>query len=218
MPDGMELREWNEYVRLAVGLLALINPLTVLPIFLGLVQGRPESEKRHISSVASITVLVTLLIFTYFGGALLDLFAITIDSFRIAGGILLLLTALEMMRAKAAARAGGEDTEVNITSVGIVPLGIPLLAGPGAIVTTIVDATALHSIAHKIAVSLVVALVALIVYFVLRLSAKADKYLSPTAMTVFNRVMGIIIASIAIEFILNGLAAKFPVLTQTAPL
>jgi multiple antibiotic resistance protein len=214
MFEGVELREWNEYVRLLVGLLALINPLTVLPIFLGLVQGRSEPDKRHISTVAAVTVLVTLLIFTYVGGALLDLFAITIDSFRIAGGILLLLTALEMMRAKAAARAGGEDTEVNITSIGIVPLGIPLLAGPGAIVTTIVDATALPSIAHKIAVSLVVALVALIVYVVLRLSAKADKYLSPTAMTVFNRVMGIIIASIAIEFILTGLASKFPVLTQ----
>jgi multiple antibiotic resistance protein len=214
--DGVELREWNEYVRLLVGLLALINPLTVLPIFLGLVQGRAEAEKRHISSVAAVTVLVTLLIFTYFGGALLDLFAITIDSFRIAGGILLLLTALEMMRAKAGARAGGEDTEVNITSIGIVPLGIPLLAGPGAIVTTIVDATALPTLAHKLAVSLVVVLAAIVVYVALRLSAKAGTYMSPTAMTIFNRVMGLIIASIAIEFMLAGLAAKFPVLTQAA--
>jgi len=214
--EGVELREWNEYVRLAVGLLALINPLTVLPIFLGLVQGRPESEKRHISSVAAVTVLVTLLIFTYFGGALLGLFAITIDSFRIAGGILLLLTALEMMRAKAGTRAGGEDTEVNITSIGIVPLGIPLLAGPGAIVTTIVDATALPGIAHKVAVSLVIVLVAIVVYVALRLSAKAGKYMSPTAMTIFNRVMGLIIASIAIEFMLGGLAARFPILTQAA--
>ena len=217
MFNGVELREWNEYVRLAVGLLALINPLTVLPIFLGLVQGRPESEKRHISSVASITVLVTLLIFTYFGGALLDLFAITIDSFRIAGGILLLLTALEMMRARAGAQTQGQDTEVNITSIGIVPLGIPLLAGPGAIVTTIVDATALPGIAHKLAVSLVVVLVAIVVYVALRLSAKAGTYMSPTAMTIFNRVMGLIIASIAIEFMLGGLAARFPILTQVAP-
>ena len=138
MFDSVDLREWNEYVRLLVGLLALINPLTVLPIFLGLVQGRAEAEKRHISTVASVTVLVTLLIFTYFGGALLDLFAITIDSFRIAGGILLLLTALEMMRARAGAQTQGQDTEVNITSIGIVPLGIPLLAGPGAIVATMV--------------------------------------------------------------------------------
>ena len=214
MLEGIELREWNEYVRLLVGLLALINPLTILPIFLVLLQGRAEQEKRHISMVASVTVLVTLLAFTYLGGALLGLFAITIESFRIAGGILLLLTALEMMRAKSAARAGGEDTEVNVTSIGIVPIGIPLLAGPGAIVTTIVDATSLHSIAHKVAVSLVIVLVALVVYIVLRLSANAGKYLSPTAMTVFNRVMGIIIASIAIEFILNGLAAKFPALTQ----
>ncbi len=190
MFETVDLRDWNEYVRLLVGLLALINPLTVLPIFLGLVQSRAELEKRHISSVASVTVLVTLLIFTYFGGALLDLFAITIDSFRIAGGILLLLTALEMMRAKAGAQTQGEDTEVNITSIGIVPLGIPLLAGPGAIVTTIVDATALPGIAHKLAVSVVVVLVAITVYVVLRLSAKAGTYMSPTAMTIFNRVMG----------------------------
>src|SRR5262245_4954670 len=160
MFESVQLREWNEYVRLLVGLLALINPLTVLPIFLGLVQGRTEQEKRQISFVAAVTVVVTLLIFTFLGGALLDLFAITIDSFRIAGGILLLLTALEMMRAKATARAGGEDTEVNITSIVIVPLGIPLLSGPGAIVTTIVDATALPTLAHKIVVSAVVVLVA----------------------------------------------------------
>jgi multiple antibiotic resistance protein len=217
MFDSVDLRDWNEYVRLLVGLLALINPLTVLPIFLGLVQGRAEAEKRHISTVASVTVLVTLLIFTYFGGALLDLFAITIDSFRIAGGILLLLTALEMMRAKAGAQTEGEDTEVNITSIGIVPLGIPLLAGPGAIVTTIVDATALPGVAHKLAVSVVVVLVAITVYVVLRLSAKAGTYMSPTAMTIFNRVMGLIIASIAIEFMLGGLAARFPILTQVVP-
>jgi multiple antibiotic resistance protein len=217
MFDAVELREWNQYIRLLVGLLALINPLTVLPIFLGLVQGRSERDKRHISRVAAVTVLVTLLIFTYFGGALLGLFAITIDSFRIAGGILLLLTALEMMRAKAAARAGGEDTEVNITSIGIVPLGIPLLAGPGAIVTIIVDATALPSLAHKLVVSVIVLLVAFAVYFALRLSAKAGTYLSPTAMTVFNRVMGLIIASIGIEFMLSGLAARFPVLTGAQP-
>jgi multiple antibiotic resistance protein len=217
MLESVELREWNEYVRLLVGLLALINPLTVLPIFLGLVQGRAEAEKRHISSVAAVTVLVTLLIFAYFGGALLDLFAITIDSFRIAGGILLLLTALEMMRARAGARTSGEDTEVNITSIGIVPLGIPLLAGPGAIVTTIVDANALPGVAHKLAVSLVVVLVAIVVYVSLRLSAKAGTYMSPTAMTIFNRVMGLIIASIAIEFMLGGLAARFPVLTGIQP-
>jgi multiple antibiotic resistance protein len=217
MFDSLELREWNEYVRLLVGLLALINPLTILPIFLGLVQGRTRQEKRQISMVASVTVLITLLSFTFLGGALLGLFAITIESFRIAGGILLLLTALEMMRAKSTARAGGEDTEVNVTSIGIVPLGIPLLAGPGAIVTTIVDATALPGIAHKLAVSVVVVLVAITVYVVLRLSAKAGTYMSPTAMTIFNRVMGLIIASIAIEFMLGGLAARFPILTQVAP-
>lgn len=209
------LRDWNEYVRLLVGLLALINPLTVLPIFLGLVHGRTGPEKSHISTVAALTVLVTLLIFTYLGAALLDLFAITIDSFRIAGGILLLLTALEMMRAKATTERAA-DGETNLTSIGIVPLGIPLLAGPGAIVTTIVDATALPSFAHKIAVSVVIVIVAIVVYVTLRLSAKAGAYMSATAMTIFNRVMGLIIASIAVEFIIGGLAARFPVLTGGA--
>ena len=206
------LRDWNEYVRLLVGLLALINPLTVLPIFLGMVHGRSAAEKGHISTVAALTVLVTLLIFTYLGAALLDLFAITINSFRIAGGILLLLTALEMMRAKATPDERATDAQPSLTSIGIVPLGIPLLAGPGAIVTTIVDAASLHTVAHKIAVSVVAVLVAAVVYVTLRLSAKAGAYMSATAMTIFNRVMGLIIASIAIEFITGGLAGRFPVL------
>ncbi len=207
------LREWNEYVRLLVGLLALINPLTILPIFLTMVHGRSGVEKAHVSTVAALTVLVTLLIFTYLGAALLDLFAITIESFRIAGGILLLLTALEMMRAKSPTGERQAEAESNLTSLGIVPLGIPLLAGPGAIVTTIVDATALPTFAHKLAVSTVILLVAIVVYVTLRLSAKAGAYMSATAMTIFNRVMGLIIASIAVEFIIGGLAAKFPVLT-----
>jgi multiple antibiotic resistance protein len=210
------LRDWNEYVRLLVGLLALINPLTILPIFLSMVHGRSGTEKAHVSSVASLTVLVTLLIFTYLGAALLDLFAITIDSFRIAGGILLLLTALEMMRAKATTGERAADAETNLTSIGIVPLGIPLLAGPGAIVTTIVDASALPTVTHKIAVSVVILIVAIVVYVTLRLSAKAGAYMSATAMTIFNRVMGLIIASIAVEFIIGGLAARFPVLTGGA--
>ena len=210
------LRDWNEYVRLLVGLLALINPLTVLPIFLGFVQGRSAVEKAHISTVAALTVLVTLLIFTYLGSALLDLFAITIDSFRIAGGILLLLTALEMMRAKSPTGERAAEAETSLTSIGIVPLGIPLLAGPGAIVTTIVDATALPNFAHKVAVSAVILLVAIVVYVTLRLSAKAGAYMSATAMTIFNRVMGLIIASIAVEFIIGGLAAKFPALAGGA--
>jgi multiple antibiotic resistance protein len=210
------LRDWNEYVRLLVGLLALINPLTILPIFLSMVHGRSGVEKAHVSTVASLTVLVTLLIFTYLGAALLDLFAITIDSFRIAGGILLLLTALEMMRAKATTGERAADAETNLTSIGIVPLGIPLLAGPGAIVTTIVDASAVPTVTHKIAVSAVILIVAIVVYVTLRLSAKAGAYMSATAMTIFNRVMGLIIASIAVEFIIGGLAARFPVLTGGA--
>jgi multiple antibiotic resistance protein len=207
------LRDWNEYVRLLVGLLALINPLTILPIFLAMVHGRSGVEKAHVSTVAALTVLVTLLIFTYLGAALLNLFAITIESFRIAGGILLLLTALEMMRAKSPTGERAAEAESNLTSLGIVPLGIPLLAGPGAIVTTIVDASALPTLTHKLAVSAVILVVAIVVYVTLRLSAKAGAYMSATAMTIFNRLMGLIIASIAVEFIIGGLAAKFPVLT-----
>ena len=108
------------------------------------------------------------------------------------------------------------EAESNLTSLGIVPLGIPLLAGPGAIVTTIVDASALSTIAHKIAVSVVIVIVAVVVYVTLRLSAKAGAYMSATAMTIFNRVLGLIIASIAVEFIIGGLAARFPVLTGGA--
>src|SRR5262249_17621502 len=91
-------------------------------------------------------------------------------------------------------------TEVNITSIGIVPLGIPLLAGPGAIVTTIVDATALPGAAHKIAVSVVIVLTAIVVYVALRLSAKAGPYMRPTPLPSLHAG--------------TGLPAGFPILTQ----
>lgn len=211
MLDWSELQNWNEYVQLLIGLFAIADPLTVVPTFLGIVNGYTETEKRRVVAVASVTVLLTLLAFTFLGQEILDLFSISLAAFRIAGGLLLLLLALEMIRSDNDLSVSiGDKKRGSATSLGVAPIAIPLLAGPGAISTIIIYATIHDSMAHKILIGGVVVTITLLVFVVLRLAIMMGNILSPTGMTVFNRIMGLIVASIAIEFILDALAEHFP--------
>lgn len=212
MIDFSELLNWREYSRLLIALLAITNPVSTVPVFLGLIGDRPPADMRRTALFASIAVAVTLLIFVFLGDAILDLFGITIHAFRIAGGILLLLVALEMMRLKAS--VGPFELErTSLASVAVVPIAIPLLAGPGAITTVIVFSSLHDSAAHDILVSTVVLSVACITYVVLRFAPMVSSFVGPTGITVLERVAGLIIAAIAIEFVLDGISGHFPDIT-----
>src|SRR5687767_11594460 len=142
MLDWSELQNWNEYLKLLVGLLAIIDPLAVVPAFLSLAGRYTTAEKRQIATVAPIAVFFTLLIFTFFGAAILELFAISLAAFRIAGGILLLLLALDMMRSHDKPTDAPQSSSPKPpASLAIIPLAIPLMAGPGAISTVIIYST-----------------------------------------------------------------------------
>lgn len=213
MLDWSEMKNWNEYLKLLVGLIAIIDPLALVPTFLSLAVQHTVAEKRQIAAVSSFTVLVTLLAFTFFGQAILNLFAISLAAFRVAGGLVLLLLALDMLRARDEATATPEVAGArSAISLAIVPLAIPLLAGPGAISTVIIYATLHPSLSHRVLVSAVIATVAVVVFGVLRLATHAEKLLGETSLLVFNHLMGLIIAAVALEFILGGLLTHFPVL------
>ena len=211
--DWAELTNWTEYSKLLIGLFAIAGPLSTLPVFLGLTKDRSTSEKNRVALVAVITFAIALIIFTYFGQAILNIFGISIAAFRIAGGILLLLTALDMMRSDDGEQPVERTTNSKSMAIGIVPIAIPLLSGPGAISTIIVYANAHQSMEHLLLVSLVIITVALLVYLTFRLALAMGPLLGDTATTVMNRVMGLIVASIAIEFILHGIAEHFPQLS-----
>ena len=212
--DWAELSNWTEYTKLLIGLFAVSGPLTSLPVYLALTAGRAESEKVRVAMVAVFTYVVTLICFTYLGGAILHFFGISLAAFRIAGGLLLLLTALDMMR------SDGDEQRIeklkdSKSSIGVVPIAIPLMAGPGAISTIVIYANAHETIEHSLLVSLVIATVALLLYLNLRLAVAMGPLFGKTGTTVMNRVLGLIVASIAIEFMLHGIAEHFPKLGIT---
>jgi multiple antibiotic resistance protein len=214
MFDLNQLLDWTEYTKLLIGLLAIASPLSAIPIFLGLTSDRTPAERQRIALVAASVAAATLLVFTFLGKALLSLFGITIEAFQIAGGILLLLMALGMMGALPGATTSDESDSSGRASIGIVPLAIPLLAGPGAISTILIYAHRHESLAHDLLVSGVIISVMTIVFLTLRLSTVIGPKLGKTGISVLNRIMGLIVAAIAVEFIVDGLAARFPALVR----
>jgi multiple antibiotic resistance protein len=212
--DWSELLNWNEYTKLLIGLFAISTPIAAIPIFLSLSGAFTDIEKKRIALVTSVTYAITLLVFTYFGQMILNVFGITIGAFKVAGGILLLFSALEMMRSSPSPPSIEDASTSTPISIGIVPLAIPILSGPGAISTIIIYAHHHESAAHSMLVSGVIITVALFVYFLFRASLGLGPILGKTTTLIMNRVMGLIVASIAIEFILDGVAGHFPKLTM----
>jgi multiple antibiotic resistance protein len=204
--------DWPEYGKLLVALWALVHPIGAVPVFLSLTENRP-AERRHIGFVAAATVGVILIVCVFVGQALLQVFGITIPSFRIAGGLLILLLALTMMHTSDSGAqetlADGQGSAAN-GSVAVVPLAIPVLAGPGAISTVIVYAHKGASLGHYLLICAIIVAVAASTYVVLRLALVIASLIGHTGMRVFTQIMGLLIAAIAVEFITQGLAAIFP--------
>lgn len=209
MLDLSELTNWTEYTKLFVGLMALVPPPIIVPLFLSLTANRTKAESNKMAAISSAAFGLTLVILVFTGQAILNLFGITIGAFQIAGGLLLLLMGLDMLRSNFSA-ASLSSSNASLVSTSIVPLTIPILAGPGALSTIIIFAGNHEGLTHRIVVALVSLAVALIIYILFRLALTTSFLFTETASNVFNRIMGLIVTSIAVEFILHGLAAHLP--------
>ncbi len=211
--------ELDEYIKLLAGLLSVVDPISAIPLFISLTEHRSSSERRYIACVCAISVCAVLLFALAGGKAMLDLFGISIPSFQIAGGIVILLMGISMLKA-AHDRARNTPEEraesVDKESIAVVPMAIPLLSGPGAISTVIVYHNLNPSWTHDLLAGCVIATVAVAVLLCLLMAEKIANLLGKTGMNVITRVFGLIILSIAVEFITKGLVAIFPVLGQSA--
>jgi multiple antibiotic resistance protein len=204
--------DWPEYGTLLVALLALVHPIGAVPIFLSLTENRP-ADRRQIGFVAAVAEGVILIASVFVGQALLQAFGIDIPAFRIAGGLLILFAALAMMRlpdqetpeTPADGQASAPDN-----SIAVVPLAIPILAGPGAISTVIVYAHKSAALSHYVVICVVIVAVAVSTWVVFRLALTIGTLIGRTGMRIFTQIMGLLIAAIAVEFITQGLAAIFP--------
>jgi multiple antibiotic resistance protein len=200
-----------EYVQLLAALLAITNPLGKIPVFTALTGHHSVADKHRVGLIAATAVVVILLVSFFLGELVLRALGITIPAFRIAGGILLLLSALAMMSGDAGAPpVAGSTPHGDPAAVAVVPLATPLLAGPGAISTVIVYAHRHASLAHAILVVAAIVSVGVVILVVFRLAPLLASVLRRTGMNVAARLTGLIIAATAVEFIVDGIAVLFP--------
>lgn len=207
---------WTEYTRFIVALFAILTPFAAIPIYLGLTEGRSAAYRARTANAATLTVLCVLVFSAIAGDVVLRLAGTSLDSFRVGGGIVLLLMALSMLSAQVSRvqQTPGEKDEAELRDeVGVVPLGLPLLAGPGSISAVIIEGQRGSSLWHQAAVIGVVIFVCLLLWISLRLAAPIGARLGKTGLNILNRLFGLLLAAIAVEIIATGLKNLFPALT-----
>ncbi len=205
--------ESSEYLKILIGLIAIVNPFAAIPLFLSLTTGSARAARNRIVNIVATTVTLILLVSLFAGEGLLYFFGISINSFRVGGGILLLLMSISMLNARLSptvqTKEEAEESKEK-ESIAIVPLAVPLLAGPGAITTVIIIAHRGSGIGHYLVSTLLVVLLSMIIWIVLRLSPTISRHISATGINILTRIMGLLLAAIAVEFMANGLKALFP--------
>lgn len=199
---------WQAFVTLFV----IIDPFAVLPMFIALTRNDSIVQQRRTALKACIIATVLLLVFAFIGDKLLDAMGISEAAFRIAGGFLLLLAAIEMVVAKSSgirSTTGDETAEAeHRDDISVFPLAIPLIAGPGGLTSIVVlmrQAEQISSLA-QIGVIIILIVVLLITYLSLLMSGRILKILGVTGTNVLTRVFGIILAALAVQNIINGIS------------
>ena len=201
------------YVKFFLGLVAIINPFGLLPVFVSLTSHQTEVERNHTGKVANFAVVVILLVTIFAGQHILNMFSISLSAFRIAGGTLIAIIAMSMLQGKLGEvkRNKEEDREASgMESVAVVPLALPLMAGPGAISSVIVSAAEHNSFENLIGMSITVILFGLLSFTLFRMAPIIFKILGNTGINVITRLMGLLMLSIGIEVIAAGVKGFFP--------
>lgn len=207
------MEAWSEYSRFLIALFAILTPFAAIPIFLGMTEGRAPRERNSIALSAVMTVATVLVSSVFLGDAVLKVLGTSLASFRVGGGIVLLLIALSLLNATVSAVKQTKqeaDEAGQRTAIGVVPLGLPLLAGPGSISAVIIEAQRGHGWEHyAILVGCILAVCAFLL-LTLRLAVPIGAKLGQTGLNIMNRLTGLLLAAVAVEIIAAGLRALFP--------
>jgi multiple antibiotic resistance protein len=188
-------------------LLTLINPLGIAPIFVVMTERFSKKEKLQIATKGIATGTITLMVFTFLGSIIFNLYGITIEAFQIMGGILFFRSGLRMLEAQVG-RSRTTNTEIEefkeTDEIAISPIGVPLIAGPGAITGVMLLSGKAPSPFSIGTLLLAVIITMIIFYFVLRAGDQVSKKIGVTGMRVIQRIMGLILMVIAVQFVING--------------
>lgn len=191
-------------------LFVVIDPIGLTPLFVALTQGADAAHRRAVALRASVLGFIILLLFALFGEAVLGFIGISMSAFKISGGILLLLTALDMLFERRTKRR--EDKVVELPDPSVFPLATPLIAGPGAIASVILLMGEADGLAGSLTVIGVLAFVVLCVFLLFVAGGALEKMVGQTGINVVTRLLGMLLAALAVQFILDGLlSVSWPV-------
>jgi len=201
-----------ELVLIFTSILFIVDPFAAVPTFLAMTPRESPQQRRHLAKRGAVTCAITLIAFALGGSVIFKVFGITIGAFKIAGGVLIGLNALDMVQARRSQQreTAAETAEgIQKDDIGIMPLGVPMLAGPGAISTVMVLALGAKTVAATVAVYVSIILTAIITYYVLAAATLVERRLGQTGMRILTRLMGLVLCAIAIQFIVDGIKLSF---------
>lgn len=207
------MRDWRSYAEIAITMFVIADPIGTIPIFITLTVEQTPAERKATAMNASVTVAAVLVVSVFIGEPLLHFFGISLPAFSVGGGILLLLMAVAMLQARPSrTRRTPEETQeaTEKEDVGVVPLALPLVAGPGAISTIIIYSHRAAGWFDTLFLVLIGLFVGVSLWIALRLADPIRGFLGRTGINIITRLLGLILAAIAVEFITRGLAQLLP--------
>jgi multiple antibiotic resistance protein len=204
---------FDQLVKFFVVFLVVVEPIGVIPIFIGLTEGATEAERRRMARKGVVIAAAILLVFSLVGGPFLRLMGISIEAFRIFGGLLLFLIALEMVFARPAGSRTSEPEEAEgrqKADISVFPLAFPFIAGPGALATILLAFGPAHGDPLLFAGLLgCVALVLMLTLATLYLASPVMRVMGVTGANVINRLFGVVLGALAVQFVIDGLRGSF---------
>jgi multiple antibiotic resistance protein len=203
-----------EYMLLAVSsLFVIVDPIATVPAFIAMTPNDTPEDRTKMAGLACWVMAGVLIAFAAAGRYIFKFLGITMPAFQLAASVVLLLVALDMLRAqRSRVQETSEETEAGArkADIAITPLAMPMLAGPGAISTALLLHNQAANIVQRLGLYVAIALVSVASYVILRVAAKSTKLLNPIAMNIATRIMGLLLAAVAIQFMLNALKELSP--------
>ncbi len=200
-----------EYIFLAASsLFVIIDPLALVPVFLAMTPNDTPAQRDRMAKIACALAAGVLVVFALIGQQIFNFLGISLPAFQMAGSVVLLLIALDMLRAHPSeTRETPEEKAAGAAKddIAITPLGVPLLAGPGAISNVIILESKAEHLSQQIALYGCIVSVCAVSYLILRVAARGARLINPIAMKITTRLMGLLLAAIAFQFLINALKA-----------
>ena len=197
--------EWTFIIKTTIAMIAIVDPIGCLPLFLSLTGQHKKINKKNVVKMTAITVFIILVTSLFLGDKILNMFGISMPSFQICGGILLLIMAISMMLGKHQIIESGQNGKSDKELIAFVPLSIPLLAGPGAMSNMIIAAHQAPNLINQSFLILPCLAVSLLIWLTLSFAENISRVIGTIGTKIITRVMGLLLGSMAIEFITRGI-------------